>query len=191
MPSTNAAIADEPNQNERTNPIETTSARAVLRTSVTVGAMISSSAVRLNTPPVRLMIHRCTAVTVSGPNSSPTNPSVPNMPSSSGGSESVCQNAADADSLKMSSFQALPTVRPSTRRTALRRDAGAAAVAVRPGTAVSALVPVGSVRISGTGTACAVHQPAAVRTPRRRSALWALQSGGWRTWAQASTYWAV
>jgi len=70
--STNEAIADEPDQNERTNPTEMTSARAVLRTSATVGAMMSSRALRLNTPAVRSMIRCCTAVTVPGPNAPPT-----------------------------------------------------------------------------------------------------------------------
>ena len=72
MASTNEAIADEPDQNERTNPTETTSARAVLSMSVTVGAMISSRALRLNTPPVTSMIHCWTAAIVSGPKAPPT-----------------------------------------------------------------------------------------------------------------------
>ena len=52
-------------------PTETTSPRATVRMSVTVGTMISSTAFVLNTPPVRLMIHCWTAVTVSGPNQPP------------------------------------------------------------------------------------------------------------------------
>jgi hypothetical protein len=72
MASTNADTADEPDQNERRNPIETTSPRAVLRMSATVGEMISSRAFWLKTPPVSSMIHCCTAATVSGPNTPPT-----------------------------------------------------------------------------------------------------------------------
>jgi hypothetical protein len=95
--STNDAIADEPDQKLRTNPIETTSPRAVVRTSATVGIMISSTALRVNSPLVTLVIHCWTAVTVSGPNQSPTKPRMPNSPSSKGGSDSVCQNTAEAD----------------------------------------------------------------------------------------------
>ena len=40
---------------------------------------------------------------------------MPNSPSSSGGSDSVCQNAAEADSVKMSSFHAPAAARRTTR----------------------------------------------------------------------------
>ena len=72
MESTNAAIADEPDQKLRRKPTETTSPLAVVSMSATVGTMICSTALRLNTPLVSWMIHCWTAVTVSGPNQPPT-----------------------------------------------------------------------------------------------------------------------
>jgi hypothetical protein len=66
------AIAAEPDQKLSTNPIETTSPRAVVSTSATVGTRISSTALRLNRPLVMVMIQRWTAATVSGPNQPPT-----------------------------------------------------------------------------------------------------------------------
>jgi hypothetical protein len=71
MASTNAAMAEEPDHRLSRKPTETISPRATVRMSVTVGTMISSTAFVLNTPPVRLMIHCWTAVTVSGPNQPP------------------------------------------------------------------------------------------------------------------------
>ena len=70
--STNDDIADDPDHSEITNPIETTSARALVRMSATVGAMMSSTASRLNTRPTRSTTCSWTAVTVSGPYRSPT-----------------------------------------------------------------------------------------------------------------------
>src|SRR5690242_14172484 len=70
--STNDDIADEPDQRLSTNPIETTSPRAVVRIWLTVGAMISWTALLVNTPLVVVTIHSSTAVTVLGPNQPPT-----------------------------------------------------------------------------------------------------------------------
>ena len=64
---------------------------------------------------------------VFGPNQTLTKPSEPSSARSSGGSESACQNAAWAECEKMSSSQALLSVRPITRRTAPRPVAGSVA----------------------------------------------------------------
>ena len=65
--STNDDIADDPDHSEITNPIDTTSARAVLRMSDTVGSMMSFTACSLNTGPTSSTICCCTARIVSGP----------------------------------------------------------------------------------------------------------------------------
>ena len=109
--STNAETADEPAHSEMTNPIDTTSPRAPLTMSRTVGSMISVTtfwekkwlAVLIN----------CSWIigSVSGPNSGAMYARLPSIPSSSGGSDSAHQKAACADSEKIESSQLFDSVR--------------------------------------------------------------------------------
>jgi hypothetical protein len=141
MASTNAAIAEDPDHRLIRKPAEMTPAGAALSTSWTVGVMISSSAWRLNSPPAISSTHSSTAVEVSGPNSPSTYPRVANNPSKRGGRDSACQNAAEAASLKMSSFHAFVSVRVSSRRAGPCRRPGAAVRRTTDRLACSATAP--------------------------------------------------
>ncbi len=121
--STNDAIADEPAHSEIRKPIDATSPCALVRMSATVGSMIVCTTLGLKMVRQNAMILSCTAVTMCGPNQSPTKPRLPSRPSSSGGSDSVCQNAASAASEKMLPCHALASVRLVNRHAGRPRSA--------------------------------------------------------------------
>ena len=72
MESTNAEMADEPAHSEMTKPIDTTSPRAPLTMSRTVGSMISLTTLGEKKRPAVLMSWSSIAGRVSGPNSGAT-----------------------------------------------------------------------------------------------------------------------
>ena len=118
--STREASAEEPAHNEMTNPTETSELCPRVRISDTVGRMIWLTTSALNTPVANRTISRCAAATVSAPNQPLTNPRLPSIPNSRGGSDSVIQNAAWADIDTKLSSHALAAVR-EIRRSGHRR----------------------------------------------------------------------
>ncbi len=106
-------MADDPAHREMTNPRDTTSPRAPCTMSRTVGSIISLTTLGEKKLLAVDTSQSSMAGSASGPNSGATYARLPSMPSSSGGSDSVDQNAAFADSAKMESSQLLVTVRRS------------------------------------------------------------------------------
>src|SRR5690606_16410374 len=120
MASTNEDIADEPAHSEMRKPTDTISPLPVVRMSSTVGAMICWTTLSLKIVSENAMILSWAWRTTFSPNQSPMNPRLPSRPSSKGGNDSVCQNAASAASEKMLPFQALLRVRPTRSKGPLR-----------------------------------------------------------------------
>jgi hypothetical protein len=103
------------------------------------------------------------------------------MPSSSGGKDNVCQKAAAADSLKISSSHALPSVRLSSRRGMAGRDEAAPAACCSAGPASP--FPFSPLRASVIQEECAFVGPLspakAAQTPCRRVARHACRDLRW------------
>src|SRR5262245_19826947 len=111
MESPNAEMADEPAHSEITKPSDTTSPRAPLTMSRTVGSMISLTTLREKNRPAVLINCSWIVGRVSGPNIGAMYARLPSMPNSRGGRDSAHQNAACADSEKIESSQLLAKVR--------------------------------------------------------------------------------
>ena len=120
-------MAEEPAHSEMTNPSDTTSPRAPLTMSATVGSMISFTTLGEKNRPAVLINCSWIIGRVSGPNIGAMYARLPSIPSSSGGSDSAHQNAACADSEKIESSQLFDSVRRMMCRYVVTRRFAAAA----------------------------------------------------------------
>ena len=120
--STNDDIADEPAHSEIRKPTETISPLPVRRISATVGSITPVTTSRLKIVRVKPMIFSWTACTTVRVEPVAEITEAPSTPSSSGGNDSVCQNAASAASEKRLPCHAFDSVRASRRSGPLRPD---------------------------------------------------------------------